>query len=261
MMPTFLPLAVKASAMSIDEALPVLLSEKPALKLTLNTCRWYRQMGVGFLLMFGTPARFFEHLFKSGRCFLHFLEANDDGPKVTSKAAPLFDAIACNDRAGAALIAARARQKWNPDLEYEDDFLYVHFLIQRFFLGVAPDVLAATLRRYEDVLEGQKDFRLGLCKALLGRDQAGFDAAVEALVDALEAHYDKQRGREVLDPDEAATTVHVSTELLAWLRLAGEAGLATLPSYPMAPDIARGTPRAFPAPDAWKVIERYTDIL
>ena len=263
MQPTYLSIAVKASAMGIADALPILLTTpKPALDLTLYVSERYRRMAVGFLLMNGTPEDFFEHLFKSGRCLLYFLDANDDAPKVTSKAEPFFDAITCNDIAGANLIAARSRLTWNPAKEYEDDFLYVLFLIQRFFQRAATGTLLATLRRWEDVLEGGKDLRLGVCKALLAADQRGFDAAIEAWIEATQAGYERLRKREQLNPDEAATTVNVSTELLAWLRLAAEAGLRTAPSYPMAPDTARLFQLAhYPAPDAWKTIESYTDLL
>lgn len=259
---TYPPLAVKAAAMSVADALPVFLSGVPNLRLALYICVMYRRMAAGLLLISGTPQVFFEHLGRSARTFLFFLEGNDDTTKATSKAEPLFDAIACNDVESARLIANRSRRTWNPDLEYEDDFLYVLFLLQRFFWDASDEELSHTLARYTAVLAGASDFRLHLCQAIFERDQARFDVAVEQYVAAEQSRFASERAAGRLDPDEAATTAHVSTELLAWLRLAGEVGFSTGRRLPMAPLVARRFDlTCLPEPDDWKIIDPPTDLL
>jgi hypothetical protein len=67
------------------------------------------------------------------------------------------------------------------------------------------------------------------------------------------------RETEELDPDEASTTAHISTELLAWLDLAARAGLRVKRDYQFAPALARVFNRvAFPAPDSWRTPEPFS---
>jgi hypothetical protein len=261
MAPTYLPLAVKSAGMVAHDMLPDFASGRPSLSDAEFLSKMFRRMAVGFLLMSGVPDAFYAHLFHSARSFLHFLERADDAAKATGKGDPFFDAIACNDMAGAAQIAERSRRTWNPDLEYEDDFLYVHFLMEKFFRRADRAALGAILKRYEEVLEGVDDFRLDLCRAFLAEEQRGFDGAVAALVEAIEERLDKLRAKEKLSPDEEATTGHVSTELLAWLRLASGLGFKLQRNYPMAPEAARLFARA-PAlsPNAWQAIPSYRDL-
>jgi Immunity protein 49 len=262
MPPTYLPLAVKSAAMLISKMLPDIIGGRPTLESALYLSEMYRRMAVGFLLMSGTPDAYYTHLFRSGRSFAYFLEITDDARKATSKAAPFLDAIACNDIQGATLIAELSRRQWNPDKEYEDDFLYVDFLMQKFFLRADRTALGRILDRYEVVLDGAEDFRLDLCKALLAETQRPFDNAIAAFVDDASARLQRLRKADELNPDEAATTVHVSTELLAWLRLAGGIGFTLQRNYPMAPEPAMMFGRArLPTPDAWMTIVSFTDIL
>lgn len=262
MPPTYLPIAVKAAAMLVGKMLPDFVGGQPTLESALYLSKMYRHMAVGFLLMSGVPDAYYAHLFRSGRSFAYFLEVTDEAYKATSKAAPFFDTIACNDMQGAELIAQRSRRQWNPDKEYEDDFLYIDFLMQKFFLRADRPTLIHILDRYEAVLEGAIDFRLDLCKAFFEENHRSFDDAIAAFVDDATSRFHRLRKAEDLNPDEAATTVHVSTELLAWLRLAEDLGFTLQRNYPMAPEPAMMFARAhFPAPDAWMTIESFTDIL
>jgi hypothetical protein len=69
----------------------------------------------------------------------------------------------------------------------------------------------------------------------------------------------KLRETERLDPDEASTTAHVSTELLAWLDLAERSGLRVKRDYPFAPALARAFHRlTSPAPESWRTPEPFS---
>jgi hypothetical protein len=253
---------MKAAAMGVEETLPDMLTGQPTLRDALYVAGMYERLAIGFLLINGMPELFFSYLFRAGRSFAHFLSVSGDDSKATAKARmPLFDAIACNDLPGALLISQRSRRTWNPDKEYEDDFLYVEFVMQKFFLAAGRPALAALLDRYEVVLEGAADFRLDACRAFLDGDPPRLERAIAALIDETEARLEKQRKAARLEPDEAATTAKVSIELLAWLRLAQESGFALAADYPLAPAFARLYQRAiFPAPDAWMTIVSFTDI-
>ena len=111
------------------------------------------------------------------------------------------------------------------------------------------------------MLDGAKDPRFDLCKAVFLAHQASFHAALDGLIDAIDADIEEQRAGDLLNPEAASTTALVSTELLAWLRLAESVGLRTQPAYRFAPDISRLLARAkFPGPDDWRVIDSYAEL-
>lgn len=95
----------------------------------------YRRIAIAELLSTADPSPFFQNLFKSGRTFLHFLQHAPDAEKTISKSEPLFDAIACRDREGAATLAKSSRMMFASGKEYQEDFFYIRFLIDRLIVG------------------------------------------------------------------------------------------------------------------------------
>lgn len=253
MKPNFLPIAVKNSGVALEDLVPQVSAAPPRLKYYLHICLLYRRVAVGSLLMSSDPEPFYASLFKSSRAFLHFLTTAPDDEKVTSKSEPFFDAIACRDRDGALAIARASRASLATGREYEEDFFYMRFLMERFFLGTPEDALRRTLDDWTTLTEANPDQRLELCRALLDGDQAAFDSALTTGIEQRQGRIQKQRDRESLNPDEAATLAHVSTEVLAWLELAELAGLNVTPEHPLAPAVARLFHRVrFPSPDSWR---------
>ena len=155
------------------------------------------------------------------------LMADDD--EVTSRAAVFWDAIACGHWDAAAEIARHSRSTVNPAWEHEDDFLYVWFLMTRYFLDdgslEAEERQRALLARWSVVLEGRPDPRRDLCEALLHRDTRAFQAAFDATGDAREAELRRRLDDHTLPADDAAWSMPVWLEGLALLRLAERDGL------------------------------------
>jgi hypothetical protein len=231
---------------------PVILGGTANLRETLRFCKSLRRRAICDLLALGSAARLHLYLHKSGRAFLQFLQRASDDDKVTSRADPFFDAISALDLDCARDQSRASRHTWNATLEYEDDFLYVRFLMARFFLDAPPVDLQAILARYEAVVDGAPDPRLSVCKAFLIGDAEQFDAGLTELLDAREAQLKKLHGRGGTSDEEMATEGKISIEGLALTRLADLLGLATRTDYLFVPSLARSTPRqTFSASDDW----------
>ncbi|MCP3137894.1 Imm49 family immunity protein [Pyxidicoccus xibeiensis] len=251
----------KSCGISLQEALPVVLSRKVTHDQMRGFCTLYRRIGVARLFSTGLPDDYFENLSKSARAFLYFLEGADDRAKLTSRSEPFFDAIACDDLPAAKGIAHHSRQTWNAGEEYEEDFLYVAFLMKRFAADTSRESLEALLARYEQVLQGAEDSRLDLCRALLSAEQKPFDVALTRLVEERDRDIRKKLANERLSPDDVTTTARIWIELLALLRLAEQTGLALAEHYLLAPSIARRVNRArAPSPDAWRQLRSYYEL-
>lgn len=213
-------------------------------------CTAFRQRGVASLFLEGEPDAYWVNAMQSAAAFLMELRRTPEEEKVTSFARPLFDAVGAGYWDAAVEISRLSRTTWNRDQEYEDDFLYAHFWTQ-LLLGAPGPGLEAILARHAQVLEGGADVRLDLCRALLRRDDEGFDAALRALL----AHRDVEvRGmvaRKAISDDAAVWLQHFALEGVALLQLARRLGLRAGEGYLHCPDALRAvSPFAFD-PHAW----------
>lgn len=253
---TPLPMAELAAGIAVEKKLPDVLAGRGGRKVMTDFCAAWRRLAVSKLLLRGTPDDFFADLYKSGRAWLWYLERNPTPDDLTSQALPYLDALASNDLDGARGIAQRSRKAHQADDEYEEDFLYMRFLMD---LITGPDVaLPPLLARYEQVLEGNEDFRLDACRALLAGDGVALDAALDAVMTEKKARAERLLAKDALNPDAAATTERVSVEGLALVRLATLRGVKVRQVHPLIPPVARKVERArHPAPLAWQHPESY----
>jgi hypothetical protein len=218
----------------------------------LEVCRAYRSIGSALLLMGGDPRPFYACLFRSSRAFVHLCEQTPYAERVLSRALPLFDAIACRDHEGARRIAQLAPEELNERREYEERFLYMRIIIERFFLDGSSARIERHLRRYEELTQELPDEHLHLCRALVHRDQSALGEALDQLIEIETAAIAKRLEQDRLGPDEAPLA-GISVEVLAWLELAERAGLSVEEEYRLAPGIARLFHRArFGHPDGWR---------
>ena len=261
MQPTYLPIAVKSSALKASELLYAIERGTIDFEYAFYLSESYRRMAVGFLLMSGTPNQFLAYLHRSSRSFLHFLREAPDEIKITSRTLAYFDAVACDDAEGAHGIFASSRDTWNPQKEYEDDFLYMWFLMGIWGETETDDQLQDMLERYEEVLEGADDVRFDICASLLTRGEEEWGNSVGAFIEMEQDRVAALRGKDQLNPDEAATTANVSIELLALLRIGERRGLPTEEAYPLAPAPSRMLGLSVhPSADAWKTLEIKGDL-
>jgi hypothetical protein len=259
MKPNVLPIAFSNSGVRLEEILNLLHTEPPQEKVYGFICLLYRRLAAGALLMDGDPARFFEYLYKGARAYAHFLEIAPPREKATSKAEAFYDAVACHDDEAARRMTTAAPSLLSREQEYEEDFFAIRLLMDRFFGSENAGTLRPSLEQWAKLADGNPDARLAVCQALIEGDQVGFDAGVTVYVRDRKKRLTKLRETEQLDPDEASTTAHVSTELLAWLDLAERAGLRVKRDYPFAPALARSFNRlTSPAPDSWRTPEPFS---
>ncbi len=261
MKPNFLPIAIKNSGVALEEVLPHVIKAAPELRYYQHVCLLYRRLAVGSLLATSDPRPFYTSLFKSSRAFVHFLRAAPESEKLTSKAEAFFDAVACRDDEGAREMASLCPPTPDTTREYEEDFFSVWLPMVHFFGNVPRESLQPHLERFAKLTENNPDPHLDLCRGLLEVDQRLFDQGLEALIEQEVKAYEKARRFEELNADEAATTAHVSTKVLALVELAQRAGLSVAPEHPLAPGIARKFHlRQLPAPESWQVPESFRSL-
>lgn len=251
----------KDLGISLGQGLPYVLARDVTSRQMLFFCGYYRRMGIAELFMSGQVVGFVNHLSRSAHAFVFYLEGLPVEHKVTSRSEPFFDAIACANVKAAQAIAQAARATWNPDEEYEEDFLYMRLLMDGFALERERGHLDALLKRYEQVVASGADLRLELCRALLQSDQQLFDETLERLIGEHRRENEKKLEQEQISPNDMATVLHLWVELLALLRFAERAKLKVARDYPLAPSLARrveSTP--LPAPDAWRHIPSFLDL-
>ena len=127
----------------------------------------------------------------------------------------------------------------------------------RYFLAPSPSdegsVVAQNqmLDRWGDVLEGDIDPRLDLCRALLEGEEDAFWMALLEMSEARELEVRLKVSQGTLTDEDAAWFLPYWGEGLALLRLAERDGLSVTDGCPMVPEIARSKNTLRFDPRAW----------
>lgn len=248
----FLPVHVSNALGEAEELVPALEAGRMDLDEVLRLCRLFRIAGIGSLFLEGEPDELQRRLAQSGRAFAHWSERAPDAQKVASLGLPFFDAVAAGDLDGAAAIARASRRTHARGEEYEEDFLFVEWLMQRFFLGADAAALEQLLGRWDDALQGADDPRLDLCRALAARDARAAGQALTRFLEDREDVFLEQAESDSLDADVADTEAAFSVEGVALARLADGLGLRVGAEFPFVPAVARMATPIQVAPDAWR---------
>jgi hypothetical protein len=252
----FLPVIIENALLENEDVLRSLSSQgQPDMEDVLTLCRNFRIAGIGLLFFTGRPRDFLIHLSHSGRAFAHFLaHAAGKTPRL-SKCAPFFDALAAGDLAAGADIARRSQRTWVRNEEYEEDFLFVDFLMQHFFLGASSQDCDDVLTRWEAALQGSEDVRLAICGALLEKKEDAFNEALDLYLDERRDELE-EKARETRLADEEKATWQLCVEGLALMRLAEHIGMETEQDYLHIPLAARKRVKGLSfGPDAWRRFE------
>jgi hypothetical protein len=251
----FLFVSVENSEFMLPEAITALANGQLAPHDQVHqVCTLFRQRGLAQMLRDGVAEGFQIAAMQSCGALVFGLRDWPEATKVTSYANPLLDAIACQYWDGVAAIADASRTSWNPDYEYEDDFLYVRFLIE---FGLRRDRGAGkrSVERYEEVLDGPPDARLEVCRALLDGDAGAFDEGLVRLLDERDERIQGLIVRGTIGDDAARWLAHVSVEGLALLAIAEREGLETAEHYLHCPAIARRPSPYIYDGNAWRLLD------
>jgi len=216
-------------------------------------CTYFQGIAICELLLDAEVTAFFHHMIRSGRMrrwILRKAQERTDLPGNvirSSNTRGLFAALLANDKALAADIARLSPQTWNDHVEYEEDFLYAHF-IHQLVSGDDPVSLQGILDRFNGALEGEETVRFRLCASLLApaQERAGLALpAFEELVQRRRQELQEMREKSILATDDMFVPLSsVYVEGLAWLNLLEGAGIPVAAEYAFCPSLARI--RAYP---------------
>lgn len=248
----FLPVICTNSDHTVRRLVPSLTGRLAPAWAFQRLCHHYRTRGAATFLLSAHPGHLYKDLQRSASAHAHFLEVAAPGDKVTSRAAPFFDAVACGDQAAALRIALQSTADLDRDRELPEDYWYVKLLMSRFFLDGSPGEQAFLTARFKASLEGGESARFDASQALLGKDAEAFEAALAALIDE-HRDFHETGLRDARIPEEKwAVDGCLFIEGLALVRLAQAAGIPVAGGYPLIPSLAMPLYRLPYDPDAWK---------
>jgi hypothetical protein len=218
-----------------------------------EACIYFRAAGIAAVLVEFDIDGFHHMLTRSALTRTYLLERTPSVERDASRycrisrATGFFDALAIGQVELARRIIAAGPQQRNVDYEYEEDYAYVRFLYG-LLLGAGAAEQLAILDDWKTLLDGVKSAKHDVCRALLTRDAAVFDAAFAHLLDARGHELHAQERSISRDEMEFAGGRHVYVEGLAILRIAEMLGIATQPEYKYCPKETR-QPMGAPFPD------------
>jgi hypothetical protein len=215
-------------------------------RILFHLSRYARAAAIARLLAYADGATFRERLARSGQARLRLLQWAVGARRpfnrftATGHYGPLCDALASGDDALARDIARLSADTLVKGYEFEEDFLYARLLG---LLATGDDALPSRAQPLLEALERlveDSDFpRLAMCRALLAREQEGFDSALQALLEERDGQFQAKARAFTSRDEEADTEPFIFVEGLALLRLAERRGLAVQTDYLFLPSLAR----------------------
>jgi hypothetical protein len=211
-------------------------------------------------------AEFRDNLIRSGHARRYFLrrslaeQSTSDRHLAVSRTDAQFDCLVGGSMNVAMEIAERSIGSWRGDWEYEDDFWYRKFmdalLLERW--GNRNTAAAQILPRLADAIGDTAEPRYRVSRALLERDERGFNEAVFSLLDRHRTRAEQRRPGIVSSelPDALFwLTSFVSIEGLALARLAEISGIAADDDLPLCPDVGRLPMTSIEPPDLFVEVD------
>lgn len=180
-------------------------------------CGSFRQRGACTFFDTGTSQAFWINLMQSAGAYLEYLKHEKEEQKVTSLGNGFYDAIGIGFWECARDIARESRMTWNPSYEYEDDFLFVQFLMKHFFLDAEDQECQQIIDQHQIVAEGKDQLHRDFCLSFLKGDQGLFEKSIHLFL--------KQRRDKI---EEMVEEERIPEEDWSWLRYFSGTGLALI---------------------------------
>jgi hypothetical protein len=226
-----------------------------------NLCFQFQGLGICNLLTSLEFEDYCRNLLISAYCRRFYLRKSqekgngDDLYLAISRTEAFFDAIAAGSFVLANEIVNMSPTDWIPDGEYEDDFCYYAFMHRYIELFADSDVdkLNQILDRFEKSLGKGSPARLSVCRALLDKDQGGFEKAFSDLLVERETQIKSQKT--VLVSYEEPRK-YIFTEGLALLEIAKHSGITVGDEYNYCPAIAVPPPTPIEPEDIFQILEK-----
>ncbi len=237
------------------ELIPEVVTERSNRK-SINTLTFaLLQHGTCNLLLHGKTEPLSQRTMQGAGAFAHYLSYVDDGLKVTSDSRPFFGAIGSGYWDGAEAISKLSRTTWNPNFEYEEDFLFILFLMKHFFLGAPDDECRGILDRHEEATEGEDKAHRDVCAAFLDLDERLFDDALRQLLTDRKDKVEDMVRRDAIPEEHWSWLRYFSFEGWALLKLAERKGMKTEQTYLHVPKQVRPVSPFVFDPNAWRGFE------
>lgn len=230
------------------------LAKHPGHELGVELCFHYRQHAGSTFLHTGNTIKFFECMQRSAGSFIFALQNEKESEKRSSENEAFFDAVCAGLADAATAIAKYSRSTWNRDYEYEDDFLYMHFLMSFFYRrdSMTNADFKGILEQYALVLNGDLSTRFDLCQSFFDQDPEKFASVFERFLLEREEHINVQIERDVIGEEEWAWSKYISVEALSLLQFATKLNFKTETNYRQAPEQLRRSPATRFDADLWR---------
>lgn len=258
MISDLLPGYVIAALEEAEEELRALQAKAQPLRALNSLSDHFRIAGIGELFIKGRSQPLRRRLHQSARAFAFGLSRLPELERLGSKMKPFFDAIAADDLDAATDIARLSRRTWAKGKEYEEDFLFVEVIMQRFFLDSKIDA-AALLARWRTALADTEDMRLPVVRALIQEDAESFGSALSQYLAERARTLDDRTANRSVPGDRLATEWHFCVEGVAFAKLARRAGLEIASQYRHVPAVSLQPANEDWERSDWKVIGRTSD--
>lgn len=200
-----------------------------------TVCKHFQVLATCALLLEGSTRYFHQNLVQSAenwRRLLSYLGRRSWTPPPATRNVPLLNALAAEQWALAAEIAAQSAQQWQRDEEYEDDFAWASVLQALVLPGSSGGtVLSERLVKLEAVGAETQAHKLALARALMAKDGQGFHQAFDAAHAAYEEVTERQARARTLPRLDFLPHRSLWMEGLALLRLAERLGLPPPDTY------------------------------
>jgi len=198
-----------------------------------NLSYLYRLHGIALFLLTGEPGKFVEKLRRAACVRVHYLNGCKNGLTgdskffTTAKNDAFFDALGIGAFELAAEIASSCGGKWNREVQYEDDFLFVEFLQTAFLSRANPNLnnCKELIGRYTAVLDGRSSPAFNVCVALFHAEPPLVEKAIEEFLGLRSENFLLREVSNILPPFVLTTEPHVDIQGMAIIRLAEHMGL------------------------------------
>lgn len=219
----------------------------------LDLCSRYRCLGICAVLSQLDGVQAVEWWAASAQAFRDCVRQHPGCTPPTGLAQPLIDALACGDWELAKEVALLLPDTMRPGEEYEDEFLTMRFLIQRYIFHdqVGSEQTLAALAEIDLPPENQW---LPALTAMVDGDAEGFAQAIEEFLVAHEERFAELTEREGLPEGTLHTEGRLSVSGVALVRLATIVGLHVAIEYPFVPALVITAPNRPMSPRHWRVL-------
>lgn len=197
------------------------------------------------LLSKGDPDLYYHNLMRAARCRLLYLQQcasqgrTSEHHQASSRLNGFLAAVAATDFITARQIIALSPVIWLEGHEYEDDYCYAQLLYGLLAAQTDHERLQQLLERFDQVLKGKPDARLELVKAIVARDQAAYEIALDGFISARTAQLEEDAARHRIVEPVMMAERQVYVDGLALLQIAGRLGFSLQHEYLYLPSLAR----------------------